>query len=84
VESVKYLGIPIHLDLSTAHIAKAACTKAWAAHHAAQLASMRHFGLPVASRFVAWKAFVLLHILFYLPFVSHKDIPEIQIMVNSS
>jgi hypothetical protein len=84
VESFKYLGIPIHRDLSTAHIAKAACTKAWAAHHAAQRAGMRHFGLPLSSRFVAWKAFVLPHILFYLPFVSHKDIPEIQTMVNSS
>jgi hypothetical protein len=60
VESFKYLGIPIHRDLSTAHIAKAACIKAWAAHHAAQRACMRHFGLPLSSRFVAWKAFVVI------------------------
>jgi hypothetical protein len=45
---------------------------------------MRHYGLPLASRFTAWKSFVLPHILFFLPFVSASDIPELQYMVNSS
>jgi hypothetical protein len=45
---------------------------------------MRHYGLPLASRFTAWKAFVLPHILFFLPFVLALDIPELQSMINSS
>ncbi len=84
VESYKYLGVPIHRDLQSKHVAKTACKKAWAAHHAAQRAGMRHYGLPLASRFTAWKAFVLPHILFFLPFVSVSDIPELQSMINSS
>jgi hypothetical protein len=84
VESYKYLGIPIHRDLKPGHIAKVACKKAWAAHHAAERAGMRQYGLPLDSRFIAWKAFVLPHILFFLPFISSSDVPELQYMVNTS
>lgn len=83
-DSFTYLGIPIHRDLATHHIKDRACKKAWAAHHAAQRAGMRTHGLPMSSRMIAWKAFVLPHILFYLPFLSDTDLHDIQSTINTS
>ena len=45
---------------------------------------MRHHGLPMASRVIAWKAFVWPHILFYLPFIGLKDVHDVQVAVNNS
>jgi len=84
VDTFRYLGVPISRTLSSESVTKLACAKIWAAHSAAQRAGMRPHGLAVASRVIAWKAFVWPHVLFYLPFMSHGEASEIQTVVNTS
>jgi hypothetical protein len=70
VKSFKYLGIPITSTLDTKQIADAAINSIWSGFHAGQEAGMHPDGLSPPSRAVAWSAFVLPHILFYLPFLT--------------
>ncbi len=84
VHEFKYLGIPIAHTLSSQVVSETLSSKLWAAHHAAARAGMRPHGLSLASRSIAWKTFVWPHILFYLPFVSLSDLPDIQTAVNTS
>jgi hypothetical protein len=84
VDTFRYLGTPISNTLKPGIVSDTARTKMWAAHHTAARAGMRPYGLSLASRVVAWKTFVWPHVLFYLPFVSLTDLPEIQAAVNTS
>ena len=82
VEEFKYLGIPIHLTLTTHQLKKHAIRQIWRAQHAAENAGMRPQAIPMASRATAWKAFILPHILFYIPFLTGADAVEIQTQAN--
>jgi hypothetical protein len=84
VQEFKYLGVPIAHNLSSQVVSETLRARLWAAHHAAARAGMRPHGLSLASRSIAWKTFVWPHILFYLPFVSLSDLPDIQTAVNTA
>lgn len=47
-------------------------------------AGLRPYGLHLESRVAAWKALVLPHIDFYLPFIRDTDLPVLQNTVNTT
>ena len=78
VDTHKYLGIYFDSCLSMERNLQAALRSFWAAHHRAQAMGLRPGALPPLLRIHVWKAMVLPHITFRLPFMSKQQVGKMQ------